>query len=305
MKIFSLKEIQQRLDIPRAVSFQEEGFKLYSSGKVNVPPVGYLNMGHSDVHIKYGWIEGDENFVVKIAGSYPGSTPSVQGAILVLNAHTGAPVAFLQDEGYLTNLRTALAGRIVAKHLAPKKVSAIGILGTGTQARLQAMHLRDTSNNLVVWGRNPDKLKTYIEEMTGYGFNVRSAYSPREVCQQCNLIITTTSSREPLIWANDILRGTHITAVGADAPGKQELDPQLFKIADLCVVDSKSQCLDHGESYHAFQSGLIASEQLQEIGECLLAPTLHRQSGSQITLADLTGVAVQDIQIAKSVLHAH
>ncbi len=306
MKVIPLDEIRSRLDLKRAIAMQEEGFRLFSGGKVTVPPVGYMKMGEhfGEVHIKYGWIKDDKIFVVKIAGAY--SQSRVQGMILAFNAATGEPIAVLQDEGYLTNLRTAIAGLIAAKYLAPREVSAIGVIGTGVQARLQVHLLKHYTNcrNVVVWGRNTQNVCTYIEEMTPAGFQIVEASSPSEVCKECSLIITTTPAREPLIWAKDIQPGTHITAVGADAPGKQELDPKIFEIADICAVDSKSQCLEHGETGHPFRAGIIGKGDLFELGEVIMDRSLQRRSSKQITIADLTGVSVQDIQIAKSILLA-
>jgi len=306
MKIISLEEIKSRLDLKKAIVMQEEGFRLFSQGKVTVPPVGYMQMGEQfgKVHIKYGWIQNDKIFVVKIVGAYPENKAKIQGVILVFNAKTGALMAVLQDGGYLTNLRTAIAGYIVAKYMAPKEISAIGIVGTGAQARLQAELLQEYSacRDLVVWGHNDESVRKYIEDMGKKGFKVRQATSTSELCKQCNLIVTTTTARKPLIWAKDVQPGTHITAVGADAPGKQELDPNIFKLADICVVDSKSQCLDHGEAFYPFKAGIIKEEDLIELGEIVHNPSLRRQSLKQVTVADLTGVSVQDIQIAKSIL---
>lgn len=306
MKVISPKEIKLCLDLKKSIAMQEEGFKLFSEGKVTVPPVGYMKMDEDfgEVHIKHGWIKGDKVFVVKIAGAYPQNRSKVQGMILVFNARTGMPIAILQDEGYLTNLRTAIAGLIAAKYLAPKEISAIGVIGSGLQARLQTTLLKHYTacKDVIIWGRSHQNVHHFIEEMSNEGFKVRQVGSPAEVCKACNLIITTTSARAPLIWAKDVQAGTHITAVGADAPGKQELDPNIFKIADICVVDSKSQCLDHGEAFYPFKSGIIREADLVELGEVIQNHSLQRRLSNQITIADLTGVGVQDIQIAKSVL---
>lgn len=306
MRVISLEEIKSRLDIEKAIAMQEEGFKLFSEGKVIVPPVGYMKMGENfgEVHIKYGWIKGDEIFIVKIAGAYPQNRAKVQGMILAFNAKTGIPIAILQDEGYLTNLRTAIAGLIAAKYLAPREISSIGIIGTGVQARLQVILLKHYTDcrNLIIWGRNTQNVNDYIDEMSNMGFQVQPAASAAEVCKECNLIVTTTSAQEPLIWAKDIRPGMHITAVGADAPGKQELDPNIFKIANICAVDSKSQCLDHAEASHLRKAGIIKEVDLVELGEIIQNQSLRRQSSKQITLADLTGVSVQDIQIVKSIV---
>lgn len=311
MKVINLEEIKYSLDIEEAVRLQEEGFKLYSKGKVRAPPVGYLNLGKGigEVHLKYGWIEGDAIFAVKMAGAFPQNPekhglPSVQGIIFVFDAATGQTRAILQDEGYLTNIRTAIAGLIAAKYLAPKEVTGIGILGTGVQARLQAELLQRHTDcrNLWVWGRHQRKVAETIQDMTALGFRAFPAPSISEMCKHCNLIVTTTSAEKPLIYAQDVQPGTHITAVGADAPGKQELDPEIFRLAALCVVDSKSQCLDHGETHHPHRAGILSSNDLVELGEVISDSRWQRQSSEQITIADLTGVSVQDIQIAKSVL---
>ncbi|MFN0065130.1 MAG: hypothetical protein ACKVOH_02710 [Chlamydiales bacterium] len=307
MKIMSLEEIKSHLDLKKSIAMQEEGFKLFSEGKVTAPPVGYMKIGEDfgEVHIKYGWIEGDEVFVVKIAGAYPQNKSKVHGMILVFNAETGVPVALLQDEGYLTNLRTAIAGMIAAKYLAPKEISVIGVIGSGTQARLQLSLLKNHTEcrDVVIWGRSNQKVHDYIEEMLSEGFEVRQVGSPAEVCKACNLMITTSSAQEPLILAKDVQPGTHITAVGADAPGKQELDPNIFRIADICAVDSKSQCLDHGEASHPYKAGIIREADLVELGEIIQDHSLRRHSSQEITIADLTGISVQDIQIAKSILY--
>ncbi len=123
MKVISLKEIKSRLDLKRAIAMQEEALSFFSQGKVTVPPVGYMKMGEDlgEVHIKYGWIKGDEIFIVKMQELTHTNKAKVQGIILAFDAKTGVPIVVLQDEGYLTNLRTAIAGLIAAKYLAPEK----------------------------------------------------------------------------------------------------------------------------------------------------------------------------------------
>lgn len=297
MKVIGLEEIKGRIRLDHAIALQEEGFRLYSAGKVIVPPVGYMKMepGGGEVHIKYGWLKDDPFYVVKIAGAYAGG---VHGMMMGIDAYTGVPQYFLQDEGYLTNLRTAIAGLIAAKYLAPKKVEAIGILGTGMQARLQVELLQEYTNcrELWVWGRNPDNVRNYIQDMKEKGFDVHVAESPRSVCRHCNLIVTTTAARQSLLCASEIQPGTHITAVGADAPGKQELDPEILRMAERVAVDSKAQCLDHGELAY------FPNREVVELGAMIANPSLGRQNDQEITVADLTGVGVQDIQIAKAVM---
>lgn len=310
MKILSLEEIKARIDLPKIIAEQEEGFRAYSEGRVNVPPVGHMAFQDppGDYHIKYGMIEGDVVFVIKIAGGfynnpYQYNLPAIQGLMLVMCARTGQPLYLLQDEGYLTNLRTAIAGFISAKYLAPKKVTGIGVIGTGEQARLQVEILKDITpcRHVCVLGRTSERVDQYIADMQMKGFETYPAKDSQELAENCNLIITTTAATEPLLFSENINPGTHITAMGADSPGKQELDSKIFAKADICVVDSKNQCIDHGETSHAIKSGVVTEDMFVELGQLISTPDLARKNDEQTTLIDLTGVATQDVQIAKSI----
>jgi ornithine cyclodeaminase len=314
MKIIPLEQIRSYLDIDAALLMQEEGFKLYSQHKTIIPPVGYLKIPHTPVsyHIKYGVMDCDDIFVVKFVGGLEYSTQEfgqacLHGMSLVFSASTGEPLYYLQDHGYLTQLRTALAGCIVAKYLAPAEIEAIGIIGTGEQSYLQAKYLSYVTpcRHIILWGRNKDKCLQYQKIMVAQGYDVEIAANPSDVAKQCNLIVTTTASKEPLLMKDDINLGTLITALGADAPEKQELDPNLVAIADRLVVDSISQCSDHGEISHALRAGLIDACELVELGTVIEHSNQHYQykrDKNSITIADLTGIAVQDIMIAKTVL---
>lgn len=286
----------------------ERSFTALSDGSAVVPPVGHLAFTEpsGDMHIKYGYIKGDSHYVIKMASgfyeNYKSGLSNNNGLMLVFNAKTGIPECLLQDEGYLTDLRTALAGAVVAKHLGPEKIGAIGIIGTGVQARMQLEMLSWITDctKVFVYGRSEEKVLRYQKEMSAKGFNVHPCKSPEELAGKSDLIITTTASQKPLLFAEAIRPGTHITAMGADAPAKQELDPRILSIASVVACDSKPQCLHHGEVHFAVSEGLIIEEEIIEIGSLLKAP-LERQKGD-ITVADLTGIATQDIKIASFVL---
>jgi ornithine cyclodeaminase len=137
------------------------------------------------------------------------------------------------------------------------------------------------------------------------GFNVEFGSSPKQVAEKCNLIITTTASTEPLLFNAFIKAGTHITAMGSDTPTKQELDTNILKAAEIIVADSIPQCKERGEIAHALNEGAISEEKILELGNILAGSIPGRTSTNQITIADLTGVAVQDIQIAVAVFKAY
>ncbi len=312
LKPISLSEIKGIIHnnpIADLIQTIEDGFVMYSQKKVIVPPVGYLGFKNppGDVHIKYGYIEGDDYYVIKIAsGFYKNAEiglPTGNGMMLLFNQKTGATLSILLDEGYLTDIRTAAAGAVAAKYLAPSKVACIGIVGTGMQARLQLEYLRPITNcrNVVVWGRSEDKLKSFKADPSLKDFSITTTTEINVLTGKCNLIVTTTPSRKALVMAAHIHPGTHITAMGADADGKQEIDPLGFEKADIIVADSKDQCIDHGDLSYAVRDGIIDPDKIIELGDVIRNKKFQRKNDQQVTIADLTGVAIQDIQITKYV----
>ncbi len=287
----------------------EIAFTSYSNGQSVVPPVGTLSFENppADVHIKYGYIREDKYYVIKIASGFYENPAmdlsSSNGLNLVFNQKTGLLETILLDQGYLTDIRTAVAGAIVAKHLAPPKVERIGIVGTGIQARLQLKYLKDVvdCNQVTVWGRSQEKLEAYQREMAPENFEIEITQDHQRISKTCNLIITVTPSTVPILFGTDLKPGTLITAMGADTKGKQELDFSVLRKADLIVVDSPSQCQSHGEIHKAYQQGLIGDKKITELGEIISAQGFDRIP-SDIIVADLTGIATQDIQISKFVL---
>ena len=287
----------------------ELGFVEYSRGNSVVPPVGELlfDKPPGDVHIKYGYIKSQDNYVVKIASGFSNNEElglsSSHGVMVMFDKNTGYLKCILHDEGYLTNVRTAIAGAICAKYLAPSQVKGIGIIGNGIQARMQLEYLSDVVDckDVFVLGRDEDRVRKYIDEMEKYGYNITSVNNSRELCQNSNLIVTTTNANESLIYKGDVKKGTHITAVGSDTPDKRELDPEILNIANSVIVDSISQCLERGETKKALDKELISEEKLIELGEIIDSGKKYRKDDSEITVADLTGVAVQDIMITNAV----
>jgi ornithine cyclodeaminase len=313
--VLQLDEIKRLVDVPQLIADLENGFVLYSDGKVNVPPVGFLHFDDppGDVHIKYGYVLNDDYYVLKMASGFYDNPalglPASDGLILVFSQKTGELKLILLDKCWLTDQRTAAAGAVAAKHLAPQKVRSIGIVGTGVQARLQLEMLRNVVDcrRCLIWGRNAEKVQEMIGELRDreyfrdWGLDIEAAASIDDLARECNLIVTTTPAREPLIQAAQVQKGTHITAMGSDDHGKQELDADLMGKADLVVADSISQCVDHGECHFGVEHGTLDESAIVELGTIIKEPGAGRTSEEQITIADLTGVAIQDIQIAKLV----
>ena len=308
-KIFTKQEIIKVVPELDLISEIEKGFTYFSDGQVNVPQRGELFFDEppGEVRINYGNILQDEYYVIKIASGFPNNASlglsSTNGVVLVFHSSNGQLLSVLLDEGILTAISTAVAGAVVAKYLAPKRITKIGIIGTGLQARLQLEYLEKVTNckEVLVWGRNSSKAQQYAAEMSKKGFNVEVVKTTADIGQNANFIITATSAIEPVLLDKHIRKGTHITAVGSNDTEKNELEPVTVARADLVVTDSLEQSRNSGEIFQTWINGLISDDDVLELGSVIKDKSFQRASESQITVADLTGMAVQDIQIAKAV----
>lgn len=307
MKVADLDTIKGALEGVDLMPLIEEGFDAYSAGRANVPPIGELLMEKGEVHIKYGCISGDPFYVIKIASSFHGNParglPPGNGMMLLFSQESGEVVAVLHDRAYLTDVRTALAGAIGAKYLAPADVRCIGIMGSGVQARMQLEHLAQVTacRDALVWGRSKENLEKYSSDMAASGFAIETTQDADEIGARCNLIVTTTPATAPLLSAGQIRPGTHITAIGSDTPDKQELDAEILARADVVVADSIEQCHLRGEIARAMEAEKIRADELVEIGDIIAGRARGRTAEDQITVFDSTGVAVQDMMISRAV----
>ena len=310
MKIITLDEIESVLTSLDLTAEIEAGFVAYSNKQAVVPPVGELLLDRGEVHIKYGYLHGDEYYVIKIASGFYDNPKiglaSNNGLMLLFRRHTGELLSILLDEGHLTDTRTAVAGAVAAKYLAPEYVERIGIVGTGVQARLQLQHLASVTacREALVWGRGDEQLKRFCGDLEVRGFAMETTRNVDDILRLCNLVVTTTPTTTPLLSASGLRAGTHITAVGSDTSHKQELDPAILRKADIVVADSIPQCLERGEIHQAIRSGDITKDEIVELGDVVSGMSPGRTSDTQVTVADLTGVAVQDIKIAAAVYEA-
>ena len=182
MKIISLEEIRRALPSIDLFPAIEAGFVAYSAGEAVVPPVGELLLERGDVHIKYGYLKHEPYYGVKIASGFYDNParglPSGNGLMLLFDQETGELVSILLDEGYLTDVRTAVAGQIAAKYLAPKRVTGIGVFGTGIQGRMQVEYLKPVTDcrKVVVWGRGTGNFDSCRREMEALGADVKGLW---------------------------------------------------------------------------------------------------------------------------------
>jgi len=304
--LITLETIQASLTEADILDAVQGALVAQARGQVNSPPPGMLQLDDpkGECHIKYGHLDGSDTFVIKIAcGFY--ENPKIglsanNGMMLVFDAKTGAPVCILDDKGWLTNARTAAAGALAARAGAPPGVASVGIIGSGEQAELQAKWTCRLLGieSVVVYGRTARHVEDYAERMARDGFTVTIAPDIASLMKRCNLVITTTPSNAALILADDVRPGTHIVAMGADNPGKQELEAALFPRAAVIMVDDHGQCVHHGDLGHAVRGGLVPEDADIALGAVLAGDKPGRLSDDDITIVDLTGIAAEDMAVA-------
>lgn len=313
MYIYTEKEMKKVVEIDeKAISVVEDGFTSLATRHVEMPPIMRVDVHqhNGEVDVKTAYIEGYDMFAIKVSSGFFNNDrlglPSGNGMMMLLSSVTGIPQAFLLDNGYLTHVRTAAAGAVAAKYLAKEHVEAVGVIGTGSQARYQLQALQKVRNykKVYVYGRSQQKVDVFVEEMQAtLGISVEGTESAEAVVKHSEVVITTTPSKEPVLKAEWLHPGLHITAMGSDAEHKQELEAAILQRADLLVCDVKSQCFRLGELHHGLEQGMITADSpIFELGEITSGKASGRTSNDQITVCDLTGTGVQDTVIA---LYAH
>ena len=333
--LYHLQQIQNVLPptlYPAIITAVAQGFLKLHQQQVQLAPVVHLGPFDAtstqldDCCIKAGSVIDEEHFVVKIAtGGFASNLsrqlPTADGLMVVFSQQTGQCEGILLDQGWLTDMRTAAAGAVAAKLLHPSRpVTRIGMIGTGIQARFQLLLLKrvQACRAVVLYGRNAARTLRAKKDIEAMGYSVTIVSDIQSLCLQCHFIITTTSSTTPLIMNDWVQPGTHITAVGADGIGKQELDPNILLRASIVVCDEISQCVAFGETSHAVKKGLLLNAEEQErrrtsdtnkivsLGDLVLrekeGKRWARQKKHDITVFDSTGVAVQDVAIASLTL---
>jgi ornithine cyclodeaminase len=305
------EEILRRLDHAAGIEAVRQSLVAYSAGQVQQPPVAHMGFAgaNGDCHVKCGHVSGAPVFVIKIATGFydnPGKgLPSSNGMMVALSATTGEPLALLFDGGVLTDWRTGYAGALATRLCWPQGATRLGIVGAGIQARMQLRALRALAPgaplSVAVWARSLEKAERFAADMADLGLDISPVSSLADLCAASRVIVTTTPATAPLVRSEWIAPGTHITAVGADAPGKQELEGALIARADVLLADSAAQSVDHGEFAHAVAAGLVEPGRIGQLGAPLSTGALARKAGD-ISIADLTGLGAEDAAIAGCIL---
>jgi ectoine utilization protein EutC len=286
----------------------EDGFTRLANGQADVPPIIglFVPQRRGEVDVKASYIHGLPSLAVKIASGFFDNglwgLPSGSGLMVVLSTRTGYPQAVLLDNGYLTDLRTALAGAAAAKRLAPSQVRTVGVIGAGAQGRYQvrALQLVRSFERVLVHDHSPAALDAYVREMADVLSPVPvGPADPETLVRESDVVVTCTPSREPIVRAAWLHPGLHITAMGADVPEKQELESECLRRANVLACDLKAQCFARGEFHHALADGVLPGEvAVTELGELTSGRAPGRERADDISVCALTGVGVQDTAIA-------
>jgi len=292
-----------------AIGCVEEAFTALATRDVVMPPILRLDIkeANGEVDVKTAYVPGIDSFAIKISPGFFDNPklglPSVNGLMVLLSARTGLLEAALFDNGYLTDVRTAAAGAVAAKHLSRAEAKTAAILGAGAQARLQlkALTLVRPIESATIWARDIARAETVAKDLgKELGLKVIGAADPAEAVAGADIVVTTTPATSPILMAEWLVPGQHVTAMGSDAEHKNEIDPKVFKRPEIVYIpDRLAQVRVLGELHHAIAAGTVAPDaEFAELGSIVAGRAPGRIDARQITFVDLTGMGVQDTAIA-------
>jgi ornithine cyclodeaminase len=307
VRVLGREDVQRLASMADAITAVREAFVAADRGQAVMPAPLELRLPEADgeLHVKGAYLRGAPVFAVKTAtGFYRNPSrglPVSGGMTLVYDAETGRLRVLVADGGLLTELRTAAAGALAADLLARREVRTVAVIGTGGQARyqLQALLQIRPVEQVRVWGRRRDSAERYVRDMAAAGVTVSVAATAGEAVEGAGVVITATSASRPLVETGWLAPGAHVTAVGADMPHKQELDPQILAAADKYVPDSVQAAAISGELHHAIKAGVFDTGSVHgELGAVASGRLPGRTGEDELTVADLTGLGIQDAAIA-------
>ncbi len=307
VRVLESQDVRRLVGMADAIAAVRAAFVAADQGLAVMPAPLELRLPEVDgeLHVKGAYLKGAPVFAVKTAtGFYRNPAlglPVSGGLTLIYDAETGRLRVLVADGGLLTELRTAAAGALAADLLARRRARVAAIIGTGGQARYQLQALREVRpiEQVRVWGRRQEAAERFARELATDGLTASAAASVRAAVEGAEVVITATSASQPLVEAGWLAAGAHVTAMGSDMPHKQELDPRILAVADKYVPDSVRTAAASGELHHAIEAGVVDVESVYgELGALASGRLPGRGSESELTVADLTGLGIQDAGIA-------
>src|SRR5437867_5231104 len=310
MRVVPLEAFQDKVPFSVAIAAVERGFRALGRGEAALPDPMVLELREqqAEVHVKGAHLAGGRHIVLKVAtGFYRNRArglPSGDGMFLLLDADTGAPALLLEEHGYLTDLRTAAAVALTLKYLAPRDATQALLVGAGALAKLtaRAMLAEMPLERLTLWNRTRERAEALARELAPL-VQTRVAPALESAVRDHRVIVTATASTTPLVQAAWVRPGAHVTSVGTGSPEKIELEPAVLARADKLVADRVFQTERYGNLRHAVAAGAVTRDKVYaELGDLAAGQLPGRESATEITVADLTGVGVQDAAIAQAVV---
>jgi ornithine cyclodeaminase len=310
MRVVPLEAFRDKIPYSMAIAAVERGFRALALGQAALPDPMVLELRdqQAEVHVKGAHLTGARHIVLKVAtGFYRNRArglPSGDGMFLLLDAQTGAPELLLEEHGYLTDFRTAAAVALTLKYLAPQDAREALLIGAGALARLtaRAMLAQMALTRLTLWNRSRERAEALARELAQV-VDTPIAPALESAVRDHRVIVTATASTSPLVMAAWVGAGTHVTSVGTGSPEKIELEPALLARADKLVADRVFQTERYGNLHHAVAAGAVTRDNVYaELGDLAAGRRVGRERADEITVADLTGVGVQDAAIAQAVV---
>ena len=309
IKILTQPELAKAVPLDMAaIDCVENAFAALAGGKVVMPPILSLAIreANGEVDVKTAYVPGFDSFAIKVSPGFFDNPkiglPSTSGLMMAFSAKTGVLEALLLDNGYLTDVRTAAAGAVAARHLSREDCATVSIFGAGMQARLQLQALMQVRpiTKALIWARDPEKAEALAARIRKeFGIEAEAVSDAKSAVAAADIVVTTTPATTPVLKADWLKPGQHVTAMGSDQHSKNEIEPACLARADLYVPDRQSQTAELGELRAAISAGVVAADRrFAELGEIITGTAPGRSSSSDITIADLTGTGVQDTAIA-------
>jgi ornithine cyclodeaminase/alanine dehydrogenase-like protein (mu-crystallin family) len=312
MLLLDESEIRELADVTLARQVVRDAFAALHRGEATLPSIISMPFHAPEgvAHIKAGHLHADPTWTLKVSADFVadnGLPTRHSGLMLVISSVDGTLVAVLRDNGYLTELRTGAAGAIAADLLARADATTVAIIGAGSQARFQLDALLDVRpiERVRVASRSQERAQAFVDEIEN-GTQLAAALfdSVQEAVDGADVVVTTTQSTAPLVHADWLAPGAHVTAVGSDEPSKQELATDVLERAAVVAVDDRDQTSRFGELHHALEAGVLDVSGVVTLGQLIDGQEPGRTAPDDLTVADLTGVGIQDAAIAAFIVRA-
>jgi ornithine cyclodeaminase/alanine dehydrogenase-like protein (mu-crystallin family) len=306
VRILNEVDVRQLLDMDACIEGVEEAFRARGEGKPATSSVAALELDGGVLHAKLGRLDGRNRYAVaKINANFPGNLqanalPTIQGLVVLFDASCGKVLAVL-DSASLTALRTAAASAVAAKHLALTGASTACFIGCGVQASAHIeslLSVRPIQRVLLCDLDQGAADRLAVEVRQRFGILAEVPRNSKAAAAESQIVVTMTPSRRPILTDADIAPGTFIAAVGADSEAKNEIAPDLMRVA-VVIVDDLDQCSRFGDLRHALSAGVMALSDVRgSLDQLITGQIRGRANDGEIAIFDSTGVAIEDVAAA-------